>query len=585
MDRYKIIKTGENILRMNTCPIYSEKYHILLDTKTNTNVLQIKFKNIDSKNIKSIFLDIDCYDDSKDFLCTLNNVAYVGLDIKKRQTFGDKQAINTNKNIVGNISIKVLKVVFTDESVWRNESCKYLEEMPTPVDAKKYFGELYNQYVRECEKLHINFRYVYTVYNDFWQCSCGKPNDKDREVCFNCDREKEVLEKVSNIYYLKEENIKFEELKKQKLIAEQEKEKQRLVAEEQERAKKKLVEEKNKKQKLIKRKQRNKNILKIGCILFAFLGVCFGGPFIYKTFQYDKAIKYMENGENAEAINIFYKIGDFKNLQNSVFNIPTITDFMAVEKNGTIISNDEDTTSDVYKWRDIVGISSGYSHTVGLKSDGTVVATGNDFSNQCKVDDWEDIVAISAGEYHTVGLKKDGTVVAVGDNSAGQCDIEDWQDIVAISAGDEHTVGLKKDGTVVAVGNNAYGQCNVDDWQDIVAISAGGEHTVGLKSDCTVITAGTNFDGQREVDDWKNIMAITAGNYYTVGLKKDGTVIAVGDNSDGQCDIEDWKDIVAIYAGDNCTIGLKSDGTVVAVGDNVYGQCEVDDWKNVKVYK
>ena len=85
MGRYKIIKTGENILRMNACPIYAEKYHILLDTKTNTNVLQIKFKNTNSKNIKSIFLNIDCFDDSKDFLCTLDDVAYVGLNIKKRQ--------------------------------------------------------------------------------------------------------------------------------------------------------------------------------------------------------------------------------------------------------------------------------------------------------------------------------------------------------------------------------------------------------------------------------------------------------------------------------------------------------------------
>lgn len=547
MDRYKIIKTGENILRMNTCPIYSEKYHILLDTKTNTNVLQIKFKNIDSKNIKSIFLDIDCYDDSKDFLCTLNNVAYVGLDIKKRQTFGDKQAINTNKNIVGNISIKVLKVVFTDESVWRNESCKYLEEMPTPVDAKKYFGELYNQYVRECEKLHINFRYVYTVYNDFWQCSCGKPNDKDREVCFNCDREKEVIEKVSNIYYLKEENIKFEELKKQKLIAEQEKEKQRLFAEEQERAKKKLVEEKNKKQKLIKRKQRNKNILKIGCILFAFLGVCFGSSFIYKTFQYDKAIKYMENGENAEAINIFYKIGDFKNLQNSVFNISTISDTMAVKNNGTIISNDDDIIEDTYDWHNIVGISSNYNHTVGLKNNGTVVAVGGNFFGKCEVDDWKDIVAISAGNNHTVGLKKDGTVVAVGDNSDGQCEVNGWKDIIAISTGNNHTVGLKKDGTIVAAGDNSNGQCDVSKWKNIASIYAGSEHTIGLKSDGTLVVVGEDYR------DFHNV--------------------------------SEWRDIVSVYTIDNRIIGLKSNGTLVFDVNKDYDICEVDCWKDVKVYK
>lgn len=543
MGRYKIIKTGENILRMNACPIYAEKYHILLDTKTNTNVLQIKFKNTNSKNIKSIFLNIDCFDDSKDFLCTLDDVAYVGLNIKKRQTFGDKQAINTNKNIIGNIKIKVLKVVFTDESVWRNESDKYLEEIPKPTDAKQHFGVFYNQYVRECRKSHINYNYAYTDYDNFWQCSCGQPNDKDSEICFNCNKEKEVLEKVSNINYLEDEDIKFQEAEKQRLIAEQQQEKQRLIAEEQE---KKIAEEENKKQKIIKRKQRNKKIFKICSVLIIFLGVYALCSFVYKTYQYDKAIQYMENGKNSEAVNIFYKIGDFKNLQNKVFNISTIANSMAVKRNGTIISTDDDPTSDIYKWRNIVGISSGYNHTVGLKKNGKVVITGSYFYQE-DVDDWENIVDISAGGDHTVGLKKDGSVLAMGDNSEGQCDVDDWKDIITVCAGDYHTVGLKEDNTVVAIGKNLYDQCNVDDWKDIVAIYAGENRTIGLKADGTVVTCGCSHSKHGIVDS--------------------------------------WKDIVAIYVGDKHTVGLKSDGTVVAAGDNSYGQCDVDDWKNVKVCK
>jgi alpha-tubulin suppressor-like RCC1 family protein len=34
-----------------------------------------------------------------------------------------------------------------------------------------------------------------------------------------------------------------------------------------------------------------------------------------------------------------------------------------------------------------------------------------------------DIVAIAAGAYHTVGLKSDGTVVAAGYNNFGQCNV------------------------------------------------------------------------------------------------------------------------------------------------------------------
>ena len=148
---------------------------------------------------------------------------------------------------------------------------------------------------------------------------------------------------------------------------------------------------------------------------------------------------------------------------------------------------------------------------------------------------------ISAGDCHTVGLKSDGTVVAVGDNGHGQCNVSDWTDIVAISADIFHTVGLKSDGTVVAVGDNRYGQCNVSDWTDIVAVFAGECHTVGLKSDGTVVAVGDNRCGQCNVSDWTDIVAVSAGDCRTVGLKSDGTVVAVGNNAYGRCDVSGWN--------------------------------------------
>jgi alpha-tubulin suppressor-like RCC1 family protein len=109
-------------------------------------------------------------------------------------------------------------------------------------------------------------------------------------------------------------------------------------------------------------------------------------------------------------------------------------------------------------------VAAGYRYTVGLKSDGTVVAVGSSKFGQCDVGNWTDIVRVAAGNFHTVGLKSDGTVVAVGLNDSGQCDVGGWTGITKIAAGNYHTVGVKFDGTVVAVGWNPDGQCAVGGW-------------------------------------------------------------------------------------------------------------------------
>ena len=66
-----------------------------------------------------------------------------------------------------------------------------------------------------------------------------------------------------------------------------------------------------------------------------------------------------------------------------------------------------------------------------------------------------------------MGLRSDGTVVATGDINHGECNVDGWTNIVAVAAGWGHTVGLRSDGTVVAAGRNDEGQCNVSDWKNI----------------------------------------------------------------------------------------------------------------------
>ncbi len=56
-----------------------------------------------------------------------------------------------------------------------------------------------------------------------------------------------------------------------------------------------------------------------------------------------------------------------------------------------------------------------------------------------------------------MGLKSDGTVVAVGNNDYGQCDVGGWTDIIQVAAGYCDMVVLKSDGTVVTAGPSYHG--------------------------------------------------------------------------------------------------------------------------------
>lgn len=259
---------------------------------------------------------------------------------------------------------------------------------------------------------------------------------------------------------------------------------------------------------------------------------------------------------------------------------------IGLKSDGTVVARGShyDGQCNVEGWEDIVDIDAGYEHTVGLKSDGTVVATGNNVDGQCNVSEWTDIIAVFASNNHTIGLKSDGTVVATGDNSEGQCDVSGWRYIVDIDTSSNHTVGIQSDGTVVATGYNGFEECNVSGWTDVIDVATYAFITIGLKTDGTVVATGRYYkDGVYDVSDWKNIVAISVGDGYTVGVKSDGTVLVEGKTYKvSPDDFSEWKNIVDISAGTRHTLGLKSDGTVVAVGYNEQKQCDLSGWKNIR---
>lgn len=189
---------------------------------------------------------------------------------------------------------------------------------------------------------------------------------------------------------------------------------------------------------------------------------------------------------------------------------------IGLRENGTIVAQgyNGDGQMDIDDWTNITAISTGWRHTVGLTSDGKIRIAGFRSKDEDEIrenEEWTDIIAISAGggkpgvegeQGHTVGLKSNGEVVAIGDNTYGQCEVSEWKNIIAISAGAFHTVGLTHDGKVVTTQASGESFETISQWKNIVAIAAGYGTTFAVDKNGIVYSAGYDRQHQRDIDDW-----------------------------------------------------------------------------------
>ncbi len=223
----------------------------------------------------------------------------------------------------------------------------------------------------------------------------------------------------------------------------------------------------------------------------------------------------------------------------------------------------------------VVSIAAAFDHTLALKTDGTVIAWGNNALGQTNVPPGlTGVRSVAAGYGHSVALKTDGTVVAWG--YSWEAVPGGLSGVKAIAASDSHTLALKNDGSVVAWGNNGSGQCNVPaGLTGVQAIAAGAAHSLLVKADGTVVAFGWNTSGQCNVPaGLTGVRAVAAGTAHSIALKHDGTMVGWGSNHHGQLNIPvglTGVRAIATAGGDSSdykghTVALKEDGTVLAWG-------------------
>ncbi len=265
---------------------------------------------------------------------------------------------------------------------------------------------------------------------------------------------------------------------------------------------------------------------------------------------------------------------------------------------------------------DVNSIATGGTHSVALKSDGTIWTWGSNTYGQLGNSSttrsttpvqvlntdgsgyFINATAISAGQTHTIALKSDSTVWAWGENDEGQLGngtttyrtkpiqvkgpggVGYLSGIIAIKGGYAHTLALKSDGTVWAWGKNNFGQLGdgttdrrttpvqvhgidgIGFITNIESIAAGNSHSIALASDSTVLTWGYNYYGQ--LGDGNSGGSRLS---YTPGVDSNIPVHAISVDGTGIL-----RDISSITGGSCHTLALNTGGSVLSWGYNSHGE-------------
>jgi len=270
-----------------------------------------------------------------------------------------------------------------------------------------------------------------------------------------------------------------------------------------------------------------------------------------------------------------------------------------------------------------VEISAGEYHSLFLKVDGSVWASGFNYNGELgdgtkthrkvPVKVMTGAKAVAAGWTHSLFLKNDGTAWTTGsyDYTPGPMStikasrttpVQVMTRVAAIAAGRYHSLFLRTDGTVWGMGSNYLGPLGdgtttsrmtpVQIMSGVGAIAAGDSFSLFLRTDGTVWAVGANYFGQLgdqtatsrliPVPVLGGVKAIAAGSDHSLYLMMNGTAWATGRNLYGQLGdgtlmnklmpVLVMSDVDAIAAGEDHSHFLKKDGTLWATGLNEYGQ-------------
>ncbi len=284
-ERYKKIATLDNRYWNEKCPVQIVKGALLYDNSKEKYLIQLKFRNLSSKNIIAFTLNVDCHAIGKSEICESVIHQYLDLMVKKEDEFGDDQAIYIESNNARTFSFAIKEIIYSDNSVDNSLYEMICVPIVYPISNLGLQQEAFKSLIPSA-------LYIPIKSESLWVCTCGEINSIHDDVCHFCGLNKENL---------------FSSLSSERLN-----EKKRFLEEEQKR--KKAEETQKRETAKLKAKKRNKRIiLFIAIICLGTLLAYMVSPYVKKAINRNNTIKQAEiaaaQGELNTAIDLYESIG------------------------------------------------------------------------------------------------------------------------------------------------------------------------------------------------------------------------------------------------------------------------------------
>lgn len=187
-------------------PVEIEKGALLLEATSKTVILQLRLFILDRLDqVSSVSLNIYGYSDTNEPIENFSPHIYTYMDVylEKKKSFGDKTPIILDPRI-RKVKVEIDRIVFLNGKVWK-DSEGYLT-YPSQKPVSSIGKDLLPQFERETSKLQKsakqNFQYIPQQFDNYWQCTCGRPNTNSMEVCKRCDLTKKFIFQATSVDYL-----------------------------------------------------------------------------------------------------------------------------------------------------------------------------------------------------------------------------------------------------------------------------------------------------------------------------------------------------------------------------------------------